>query len=152
MRRHGGFTLIELLIVVAIMGIIVAIAVPTLINAIQRGRQKQTMSDIRIIGTAVMAYATDFAAFPKIGLAGEPATNLSTYVTPTFIQTLPSNDGWGRAIRVFNDSGGATFTLYSQGRNGNGAVTAAGPTTTFDQAIVFANGRFVQWPEGMQVN
>ena len=152
MRRQRGFTLIELLIVVAIMGIISAIAVPTLINAIQRGRQKQTMADVRTIGTAVMAYGTDFGNFPRVSLNSGSASDLIPYVTPTFVQTLPATDGWGRVIVVDNDASGQSFTVFSRGRSGIGALAAGGPTTTFDQAIVFANGQFVQWPEGMQVN
>ena len=46
-RNSKGFTLIELLIVVAIIGIIVAIAIPNLLNAIQRAKQRRSMGDIR---------------------------------------------------------------------------------------------------------
>ena len=58
-RRIEGFTLIELLIVVAIIGIIAAIAIPNLLNAIDRGKQKRTMADLRSIGTAVESYAIE---------------------------------------------------------------------------------------------
>ena len=64
-RNQGGFTLIELLIVVAIIGIIAAIAIPNLLNAIDRGKQKRTMADIRSVGTAVEAYAVDVNFYPR---------------------------------------------------------------------------------------
>ncbi len=59
MNRQKGFTLIELLIVVAIIGIIAAIAIPNLLNAIDRGKQKRTMADMRSVGTAIESYAVD---------------------------------------------------------------------------------------------
>src|SRR5262244_2052256 len=55
-KREPGFTLIELLIVVAIIGIIAAIAIPNLLNAIDRSKQKRTMADMRSVGTACEEY------------------------------------------------------------------------------------------------
>ena len=58
-RRKHGFTLIELLIVVAIIGILAAIAVPNFLNAMTRSRVSRAMADMRTIGVAVDSYTVD---------------------------------------------------------------------------------------------
>ena len=63
-KQESGFTLIELLIVIAIIGILAAIAIPNLLNAVQRGKQKRTMSDMRALATAIEAYAVDNNTYP----------------------------------------------------------------------------------------
>jgi general secretion pathway protein G len=151
MRRQKGFTLIELLIVVAIIGIIAAIAIPNLLNAINRGRQRRSMADIRSIGTALEAYSVDFNYYPKVSLTDVAVTNLQTYLEPTYIKKLPKTDGWNRDIMVINDVNGTSYTLYSRGKDGNkdGSWTQ-GAKTDFNNDIVFADGQFYQWPEGQQ--
>jgi len=151
MRKQKGFTLIELLIVVAIIGIIAAIAIPNLLNAINRGRQKRTMADMRSIATAVESYEVDFNYYPKISGSGNISV-IETYIEPTYIKRLPLVDGWNQPMRWMGATAGTGYTIFSQGKGGAGAVGTGGMTTDFGAAIVFSNGQFYAWPEGQQTN
>lgn len=59
-----GFTLIELLIVVAIIAILAAIAVPNFLEAQVRSKVSRAKSDIRTMATALESYAVDNNGYP----------------------------------------------------------------------------------------
>jgi type II secretion system protein G len=160
-RDKRGFTLIELLIVVAIIGIIVAIAIPNLLNAIQRAKQKRTMADMRSIGTAAEAYAVDTNRYPAAaGWAypsgcSYPSTTFTSAIAgvlaPTYIRTIPLKDGWNSWFVYSSFNNSLDYVIASNGKNGTSDGTAVvGPTTDFNADIVFADGQFIQFPEGMQ--
>jgi len=146
MRRNAkGFTLIELLIVVAIIGIIAAIAIPNLLNAIDRGKQKRTMADMRSIGTAVESYAIDNNRYP----VGATLAAVETSLEPIYIKVLPTNDGW-TGLMDYDSADGSEYTIESYAKGNANDADTGGATGNFEDDIVFANGQFYQWPEGTQ--
>ena len=154
LRKRTGFTLIELLIVVAIIGIIAALAIPNLLNAIDRGKQKSTMANMRSISTSVEQYAIDVNFYPistsMAALSSLGPTNLG--LQPTYIKLLPVKDGWGGQIYYGSDGTGAgsDYTIVSYGKDKKQSSTSAGATNDFDCDIIFQNGTFTAYPDGIQ--
>ncbi|MFB3785927.1 MAG: type IV pilin protein [bacterium] len=105
--RDTAFTLIELLIVVAIIGVLAAIAVPNFLNAQLRAQIAKVKGDMRALGSAVEAYRIDHNRYPCFDAYALPARyNSITYrliplTTPVayigsvdlqdpFLKTLPA--------------------------------------------------------------
>lgn len=76
-KTLSGFTLIELLIVVAIIAILAAIAVPNFLEAQTRSKVSRAMADMRTLATGLEAYAVDNNVYPPIIAPNAPANALN---------------------------------------------------------------------------
>lgn len=138
------------LVLIAIIGILAAIAIPNLLTAMQRSKQKRTMVDIRSLATAVELYATDNNEYPK-------SVDL---ISPKYLKVIPRFDGWGHPFKyecVADDTGKCTrYVIGSGAKDGRfegGGLRDAVPqtpraTANFDCDIIFSNGDFMEYPEG----
>ncbi len=94
LETRRAFTLIELLIVVAIIAILAAIAVPNFLEAQVRSRVSRAKSDMRTVAVAIESYAVDNNEYPtKRGANLPPGANPSNPMTTTMRSWVPQSPG-----------------------------------------------------------
>jgi len=92
--RQNGFTLIELLIVVAIIAILAAIAVPNFLEAQTRAKVSRVRSDLRSLAVAEEAYRVDWNTFTHLDMGDDPTyvEGFCELTTPVaYVTSLPKD-------------------------------------------------------------
>ena len=91
-HKNKGFTLIELLIVVAIIAILAAIAIPNYLNASVRAKVSRVMEEERTLATGMESYLVDNNCYPSCCICAmltTPVSYLTTVPNDPFVQGMP---------------------------------------------------------------
>ena len=170
-RRQGGFSIIELVLVILIISLIASIMIPNLIDALHKAKQRRTMGELRLIGTAWMSWLTDNAGASSAGAQQLYRVNgfnalsyeqIYGYLHPSdtffYMQDVPERDPWGSQLTFYlnsNNLSDSQLLLCAAARDNHYETCDGskdipiGPfvATNFDQDIVWADGFLVRWPD-----
>lgn len=141
-NRRPGFTLVELMIVIAIIGVLVAIAVPIYASLQGRARTAKAQADTRALASALTQYAAHCGALP--GQAGDTCTpggaplqavavvqtnGQGQPIGPLFNAQPQPPAGWTYAVNIPGPSGvPGTFQVVATPNNGdNGGQPVTSP-------------------------
>ena len=159
----AGFSLIELLIVVAIIGILAAIAIPNFLNAQVRAKHSRALADIKSIATALECYRVDESDYPyyylyrwnypdnqqppasEYGTLNQNIGELHLLTTPiAYIASIP-NDIFGQKGLVdvpydytsFKAFAKVNFTMGDSSWNAIWTVRSRGPNRLMESMIPY---------------
>jgi type IV pilus assembly protein PilA len=117
--RKGGFTLIELMIVVAIIGILAAIAIPNFLRFQLKAKSSEGKTNLAAIRTAEQSYYSEFGTFVSANaVPANPSQNVKTDFSNPTLNVGFDRLGWGPEGQVYFNYGVAI--------SANGYTAAAG--------------------------
>ena len=122
--RQTGFSLVEILVVLVIMGLLISVVAPTVLNRADEARVQKVHADFKAIETALKIYRLDNYVYPTT------EQGLQALVEPSTLEPEPRNfkeggylsempvDPWGRPYLYLSPGEHGEVDLYSLGADG----------------------------------
>lgn len=129
-QKNRGFTLLEILVVIAVIGILMAVLIPRFTGIQTDAKKKQALSELRSLKTAVEIYRNNNNAYP----AAATWDSLLVAETNRVIDEVP-NDPFRAAGNKYtyglDTTAGSYYVIYSYGPDGTaGTITVASDAVT----------------------
>ena len=124
MTKQSGFSLIEILVVLVIMGLLISVVAPTVLNSADDARIQKVQADFKSIETALKIYRLDNYVYPTT------EQGLEALVTPSSLEPEPRNfkqggylselpmDPWGRSYLYLSPGEYREVDISSMGADG----------------------------------
>ena len=122
--KNAGFSLVEILVVLVILGLLVSVVAPTVLNQADDARVKKVYADFASIETALKLYKLDNYVYPSSEQGLEALVTASTldpeprnFKKGGYLDRVPV-DPWGRPYLYLSPGENGEFDLYSLGADG----------------------------------
>ncbi len=122
--NNAGFSLVEILVVLVIMGLLISVVAPTVLNQADEARVRKARADFKNIETALKMYKLDNYVYPTT------EQGLEALVEPSSLDPQPRNfrqggyleetplDPWGRPYLYLSPGENKEIDIYSLGADG----------------------------------
>ena len=124
LKSNAGFSLVEILVVLVIMGLLIRVVAPTVLNRADEARVQKAHADFKAIETALKIYRLDNFVYPTTEQGLESLVERSTldpeprnFKEGGYLEELPI-DPWGRPYLYLSPGERREIDLYSLGADG----------------------------------
>jgi general secretion pathway protein G len=122
--NQGGFSLVEILVVLVIMGLLISVVAPTVLNRADEARVQKVQADFKSIETALKIYRLDNYVYPTTEQGLEALVEASSldpeprnFKAGGYLQEVPM-DPWGRPYLYLSPGEHGEVDIYSLGADG----------------------------------
>jgi general secretion pathway protein G len=123
-KMNTGFSLVEILVVLVIMGLLISVVAPTVLNRADEARVQKAQADFKAIETALKIYRLDNYVYPTTEQGLEALVEASTldpeprnFKKGGYLEELPL-DPWGRPYLFLSPGENKEVDIYSLGADG----------------------------------